>query len=71
MSEFILKASTDEQAEFCRRYSNMQELVRCKDCKHGEPNDCGEVICDLFMADDAYRPMQWFCADGKRRTDDA
>ena len=34
MSEFIMKASTDEQAEFCRRYSNMQELVRCKDCKH-------------------------------------
>lgn len=66
MSEFIMKASTDEQAEFCRRYSNMQELVRCKDCEHcyfasnripSEQNyACGKHGFDVAP--------DWFCADG-------
>ena len=80
MSEFIMKASTDEQAEFCRRYSNMQELVRCKDCKHRpiKQNDYengfdlefpdGKCPC---QCDDGwyswYPPDDWFCADGEHK----
>ena len=70
ISEFIMKASTDEQAEFCRRYSNMQELVRCKDCKHrGNSEKCvlsaisKEKDFPLFMLDNR---GEWFCADGER-----
>ena len=42
-----------------------KELVRCKDCKHGELGACGDgVDCDgVWHGDD------WFCADGERRTD--
>ena len=37
-----------------------KEIVRCKDCEHGEPGDCGYgVDCDgVWHYDD------WFCADG-------
>lgn len=30
---FILRTFTDDEAETCKR-CNMQELIRCKDCKH-------------------------------------
>ena len=65
-----MKASTDEQAEFCRRYSNMQELVRCKDCKHRDkeivPDGAweGYVFC---KKDCAGHKDDWFCADGERK----
>ena len=58
--------------EYIVRYENeylqllpdkMQELIRCKDCKHGEPGACGDgVDCDGVWHD-AY----WFCADGERK----
>ena len=39
------------------------EIVRCKDCKWGDPGKCGGGIdCDGCWHDD-----DWFCADGKRR----
>ena len=43
---------------------NEQEaIVRCKDCKHGEPGACGDgVDCDGVWHDD-----DWFCADGERK----
>ena len=42
------------------------EIVRCKDCKHRDPEDhkcdCGhDIEWQLPRADD------WFCADGKRK----
>ena len=42
---------------------DMVEVVRCKDCKHGEPGACGDgVDCDgVWHSDD------WFCADGERK----
>ena len=43
------------------------QIVRCKECKYGEPGACGDGIdCDGVWHND-----DWFCADGKRRTDDA
>ena len=39
------------------------DIVRCKDCKHGEPGACGDGIdCDGVWHDD-----EWFCADGVRQ----
>lgn len=38
-------------------------VVRCKDCKHGEPGACGYgVDCDGIWRDD-----DGFCSDGKRK----
>ena len=38
------------------------EIVRCRDCKHGEPGACGYgVDCDGVWHND-----DWFCADGER-----
>lgn len=55
-------------------YKRDEEIVKCKDCKWGEPtkNCYGEdrIICDN---DDTYIdryitvPADWFCADGERR----
>ena len=51
---------------------DMVEVVRCKDCKHGqyEEWDNGEctdktVYCDGYGI---HKP-DWFCADGERRTE--
>ena len=43
------------------------EIVRCKDCKHRDPEDkkcdCGhDIVWNLPRQDD------WFCADAERRT---
>jgi hypothetical protein len=43
-----------------------EELVRCKDCKHYD-KETGR--CDLRHVHG--RAETWFCADGKRRTNDA
>lgn len=38
-------------------------VVRCKDCKHGEPGACGYgVDCDGVWHDD-----DGFCSDGERK----
>lgn len=42
------------------------EIVRCRDCKYGEPSACGDgVDCDGIWHDD-----EWFCADGEREDED-
>ena len=66
MIEFILKASTDEQVEFCRRYSNMQELVRCKDCKHYKDGFCYNPNTYDDEKTKGNTVPDWFCADGER-----
>ena len=43
--------------------NDMVKVVRCKNCKHGEPGACGdEIDCDGVWHDD-----DWFCADGERK----
>jgi len=44
-----------------------EEIVRCRDCIHGDPNGCGEVICEMLDGKDHFRPENWYCADGERR----
>jgi hypothetical protein len=50
------------------------ELVRCKDCRWGEPvkNYYGEdrIICgndDTYIDRYITVPQDWFCADGERQ----
>ena len=40
------------------------ELVRCREYKHRDPDDCGHGIVWQLARDD-----NWFCADGKRRSE--
>lgn len=43
-----------------------QELVRCKDCKHGE--DWGVLIaCGKARGFGLTHDKNWFCADGERK----
>lgn len=43
------------------------EVVRCKDCKNWDTNCCseGQGWCPLVVG---YRPGDWFCASGERKT---
>jgi len=45
----------------------MQELVRCKDCKHFQDMKCSypeRGTCDLWHM---LHLGDWFCADGERK----
>lgn len=48
-------------------YFDYQELVRCRECVHRDPEDkkcdCGhDILWQLPRGDD------WFCADGERKS---
>lgn len=43
--------------------NDMVKVIRCKDCKHGEPGACGDGI----DCDGVWHEADWFCADGVRR----
>ena len=63
----MFKKSIDEQPT-----ADVVEVVRCKDCKHGElginPNDNTEcVYCDTL---DEVWEVDDFCVMGERREDD-
>lgn len=52
---------TPEKAELLLKELEKNQIVRCKECKHGEPGACGDGIdCDGVWHDD-----NWFCADGE------
>ena len=44
----------------------MDELVRCKDCKHAKGQNKNEVWC-CFVDDGFSHEPDWFCADGERK----
>ena len=51
---------------------NRPEIVRCKDCKHGDIVDVydGKMVecrCD----EGRIYPLEWFCPDGEVKRDDA
>lgn len=54
MKEWIVKDTLNNKY--------VQELVRCKDCKHYEPDRLFE--CNLHGA--CQPKPDWFCADGER-----
>ena len=43
-----------------------EPLVRCKDCKHRDPED-GKCDSGHAIQWQLPRPDDWFCADGERR----
>ena len=52
---------------------NLVEVVRCKDCKHGQYAEWDNGECtDKTVYCDGYgiHKPDWFCADGERRTDE-
>lgn len=59
--EFILNAFNEDGAEYCIK-TNMQEVVRCKDCKFYWKNsrNADGVVCLATPRDDA------FCSEGER-----
>jgi len=72
MSEYIFEINealyNEETGEAVMKPEINGELIRCKDCKHRDPEDkkcdCGHGIIWQLPRDD-----NWFCADGERRTD--
>ena len=59
--EFAREFMSDAVHETAKQFR--QTIVRCKDCKHGEPGACGYGIdCEGVWHED-----DWFCADGEGR----
>ena len=68
IKEYIVSITNDVDhngfEQFENDYSPVQELVRCRDCKHRGTGDCSSLnAVNLDKYDD------WFCADGERRDD--
>ena len=71
---YYLNGCTEElKADALELLKEQSEIVRCEDCKHRPtyPKACGAEIngrwcywCELLMA---WKPDDWFCANGKRR----
>lgn len=72
MKEYIVQAISQETIASFDAH-NAPELIRCKDCKHGqfEQWDNGECV-DKTVYCDGYgiHKPDWFCADGKRKQED-
>ena len=49
------------------RTSDMVNVVRCKDCKHGDIDPSGKVSYCLLGG---LRNPNYFCADGERKDKD-
>lgn len=64
--EYIIKISDEIIEEEIP--GTPQELIRCKNCKHGEP--CNEdVFCtkDIGTIESSVHKPEWFCANGESR----
>ena len=66
MTEFIITCQSELQKDGSYKIERYRELVRCKDCKHRDPEvkncDSGHAIQWQLP-----RPDNWFCADGERK----
>ena len=69
MNEFIMPAEkelTNEEIAYLKEHG-VVELVRCKDCEHGEkcwpPHDEDY----WWNAYEFYQTGNWFCADGRKK----
>lgn len=69
MREYIAKFSDEFVGQMrARGMTDEFELVRCKDCKHRDPED---KKCDSGhgIVWQLPRPDDWYCADGERKED--
>lgn len=59
----------------CGTWVSAENVVRCKDCKHGSPycteDVCGETLIECNRPDLGdvieIHGWKWFCADGERK----
>lgn len=64
MREYIM------QVEMGNAPIEVQELVRCKDCRWGR-EACGIIECNVDLnVPPEYHGYGWFCPNGERREDD-
>ena len=64
MKEWIVKDTLNNKY--------VQEIVRCKDCEDACIYSGDWVICTHIDSNgNDKHPADWFCADGKRRIDNA
>ena len=66
----LLPEEWDELTDAITAVPSVQpEIIRCKDCKHRDPEDkkcdCGHAIIWQLPRDD-----NWFCADAERKIDE-
>lgn len=64
MAEYIVRLPTEKVPleRMCFPVEKITgELVRCKDCKHGE------VLNNCIMCNSGAHNPDWFCADGESR----
>ena len=73
MKEYIIKVDEDKKDIMgnCPLVEKPQELVRCKDCKHGKQLFEDYVSCQISEENESgchvsHKP-DWFCADGERK----
>ena len=61
MKEWIVKDTLNNKY--------VQELVRCKDCKHGKEHNINIIECmkahDYNLEHQEFHHKNWFCADGE------
>ena len=65
MKEFICKEEMGGGMFIHAIYEPEKELIRCKECKHRDPED---KMCDSGHGIRWQLPREddWFCADGER-----
>lgn len=75
----LMKALQYDRGQYQKGYADRDsELVRCKECEHATMTSDGKMCkyCAMDTDDfgyqrEVYHDADWFCADGKRRDDDA
>ena len=66
MKEYIV--STDKAYEFeMQRFEELQELTRCKDCKHYTGRWCTKYSTKQFDINDIYKDDNDFCSQAERK----
>lgn len=66
MKEYIV--STDTAYEFeMGRFEELQELIRCKDCKHYTGRWCTKFSTKQFDINDIYKGAHDFCSMAERK----
>ncbi len=72
-NEVLLAVAEEQRMIYGDQGRIIGELVRCKDCKHGqyEEWDNGEFVDKTVYCDEyGIQKPEWFCADGRRKDED-
>lgn len=70
MSEYIITCDDEVAMWVGNDVETMKRIVRCRDCKHYDPNDePSEVYPNRYWCDrlTVYMPPDGFCSWGERR----